>query len=167
MFGIKKALTISPDISSKSGLLDFKEATNSHSENDSKFIYYAKSEEFISQLEIYVKPNNYPNKKILIVIKSEEDFTELNSKIEQNLRTNSEFKNINGLKVENLYKIQNESKIILPTDGPIYEYLKSGDIIYCDITSDEFWIKTYFKITTYNYKKIIKLEYKFQKKNEI
>ena len=114
-------------------MLEFKEA-DSHSENDSKFIYYGKSEEFISQLEIYIKPNNFTNKKILIVIKSEEDFSVLKTKIKQNLKSISEFKNINGLKVENLYKIQNESKIILPNDGPIYEYLKSDDIIYYDIT---------------------------------
>ena len=166
MFGVKKTLTISGDRSSKSGMLDYKEASNSHSYDDSKFIYYAKTEEFISQLEIYVKPTNCQNKKVLIVIKSEEDFKDLIFQIEQNLKSISEFKNIAGLKVQNIYKIQNESKLILPTDGPIYEYLKSGDIIYCDVISDEFWIKTYFKIATYNYKKIIKLEYKFQKKTK-
>lgn len=166
MFGIKKVLTISNDKSSKSGLLEIKEVSNSHSGDDSKFIYYAKTEEFISQLEIYVKPSNYPNRKVLIVIKSEEDFGVLYSQIEESLKSISEFKNIKGLKVEKLYKLLDDNKIILPTDGPIYGYLKSGDIIYCDVTSDEFWITTYFKIRAYDYRKIIKLEYKFPKKTK-
>ena len=118
----------------------------------------------MSKLEIYIKPNNYPDKKVLIITKSEIDFKELYSQIKENLKSISEYKNVAGLKIENLYKEQNESRIYLPKDGKIGDYLKSGDIIYCDVTSDEFWIKTYFKIRTYEYKKIIKLEYKFQKK---
>ena len=161
MFGIKKALTISNDKSRSS--ID-KDSNNSYSGDDSKFIYYANTEQFISQLEIYIKPNNYPDKKILVIIKSEEDLKELNLKIKENLKSISEFKNIAGLKIENLYKVQNNNKITLPNKGVISQYLNSGDIIYCDIISDEYWIKIYFKIITYNYKKVVKLEYKFQKK---
>ena len=161
MFGIKKALTISNDKSRSS--ID-KDSNNSYSGDDSKFIYYANTEQFISQLEIYIKPNNYPDKKILVIIKSEEDLKELNLKIKENLKSISEFKNIAGLKIENLYKVQNNNKITLPNKGVISQYLNSGDIIYCDILSDEYWIKIYFKIITYNYKKVVKLEYKFQKK---
>ena len=165
MFGKKKSLKISNE-KSENNSMD-KDISNNYSGNDSKFIYYAKTEEFISQFEIYVKPNNYPNKKVLIVIKSEADFKELNSQIKESFKSISEFKNIAGLRIENLQKIQNESRINLPNHGAINEYLKSGDIIYCDIISDEFWIKTYFKITTYNYRKILKLEYKFHKKTKL
>ena len=162
MFGVKKTLTISND-KNKSDFTD-RDISISHSGEDSKFIYYAKKEKFMSKLEIYIKPNNYPDKKVLIITKSEIDFKELYSQIKENLKSISEYKNVAGLKIENLYKEQNESRIYLPKDGKIGDYLKSGDIIYCDVTSDEFWIKTYFKIRTYEYKKIIKLEYKFQKK---
>ena len=162
MFGVKKTLTISND-KNKSDFTD-RDISISHSGEDSKFIYYAKKEKFMSKLEIYIKPNNYPDKKVLIITKSEIDFKELYSQIKENLKSISEYKNVAGLKIENLYKEQNESRIYLPKDGKIGDYLKSGDIIYCDVTSDEFWIKTYFKMRTYEYKKIIKLEYKFQKK---
>lgn len=166
MFGIKKSLIASSE-KSKNDYSTDKDFSNSHSVDDSKFIYYANTEEFISKFEIYVKPNNYPNKKILIVIKTEVDFKELNSQIKESFKSISEFKNIAGLRIENLQKIQNESRINLPKNGCINEYLKSGDIIYCDIISDEFWIKTYFKITTYNYRKVVKLEYKFHKKTKL
>ena len=161
MFGKKKVITASLD-KNKSIWLD-KSTNKSHSIEDSKFIYYAKTDEFISKLEIYIKPNNYPDKKVLIIINNEADFSELNSQIKESFKLMSEFKNVAGLRIENLYKVQNESRIILPKSGCIIGYLKSGDIIYCDIISDEFWIKTYFKIITYNYRKIIKLEYKIQK----
>ena len=163
MFGLKKTLTIISNEKNKSTTSD-NNTSLSHSGDDSKFIYYAKTEQFISQLEIYVKPNNYPDKKVLIITKIGVDFEELNSQIKESFKETSDFKNVAGLKIENLYKVQNESRIILPKTGCISDYLKSGDIIYCDIVTDEFWIKTYFKITTYNYRKIIKLEYKFQKK---
>ena len=161
MFGIKKILAISNE---KSRSSIEKDSNNSYSGDDSKFIYYANTEEFISQLEIYIKPNNYPDKKILVIIKCEEDLKELNLKIRESLKSISEFKNISGLKIENLYKVQNGSKIFLPNKGIIKEYLNSGDIIYCDIVSDEYWIKIYFKIIAYNYKNVVKLEYKLQKR---
>lgn len=162
MFGKKKILTQSID--KNRSVSTEKEISNSYSGDDSKFIYYDKSDQFISQLEIYVKPNNYPDKKVLVIINNEADFNKLNEQIKESFKSISEFKNVAGLGVENLYKVQNESRMNLPKNGCINGYLKSGDIIYCDIISDEYWIKTYFKIISYKYRKIIKLEYKLQKK---
>ena len=59
MFGKKKVITASLD-KNKSIWLD-KSTNKSHSIEDSKFIYYAKTDEFISKLEIYIKPNKYIN----------------------------------------------------------------------------------------------------------
>lgn len=159
MFGIKKSFTVSNDISK---LTDNQNTSNSGA--NSKFIYYADSEEFISQLEIYIKPNNYPDKKVVIMTKSEADFKEFNSQIKESFKLLPDFKNVSGIRAENLYKILNEKKFFLPKTGCINEYLKSGDIIYCDIISDEFWVKAYFKIQSYKYKKFVKSEYKIQKK---
>ena len=94
----------------------------------------------ITQLEIYIKPTNYPDKKIVIMTKSQVDFKELNSQIKDAFKSISDFKNISGLRVENLFKVYNEKRTYLPKTGCISEYLKSGDIIYCDIISDEYWI---------------------------
>ena len=159
MFGIKKSFTVSND-SSKN--LDNQNISNSG--GNSKFFYYVDTEEFISQLEIYIKPNNYPGKKVVIMTKSEVDFKELNTQIKESFKLLPDFKNVSGIRAENLYKILNEKKMYLPKTGCINEYLKSGDIIYCDIISDEFWVKTYFKIQSYKYKKFVQSEYKIQKK---
>ena len=160
MFGIKKSFTTSDN---DSGLFD-KSLNDSQSGGNSKFIYYAKTEKFITQLEIYIKPTNYPDKKIVIMTKSQVDFKELNSQIKDAFKSISDFKNISGLRVENLFKVYNEKRTYLPKTGCISEYLKSGDIIYCDIISDEYWIKIYFNIIAYQYKKVVKLEYKLKKK---
>ena len=160
MFGIKKSLNVSDERYK----LDSTDNLNNSETDISKFIYYAKSEEFISQLEVYIKPNNYPDKKVLILTKGEVDFKEFYSQIKESLKSISDFKNISGLRIENLYKVQHENRINLPKEGNIGDYINSGDIIYCDIITDEFWIKTYFKIQAYHYKKIVKLEYKFHKK---
>ena len=162
MFGKKKALNVSAE-KNKGDSID-RDLSNTHSGIYSKFIYYAKTEEFISQLEIYIKPNNYPDKKFLIITKSEADFKELYFNIKENLKSISDFQNVAGLRIENLYKLQNQNRINLPKEGNISEYIKSGDIIYCDIITDEYWIKTYYKMQAYNYKKIIKLEFKIPKK---
>ena len=159
MFGIKKSFTVSNDSSKH---LDNQNTSNSG--GNSKFFYYADTDEFISQLEIYIKPNNYPGKKVVIVTKSEADFKELNAQIKESFKLLPDFKSVSGIRAENLYKILNEKKMYLPKTGCINEYLKSGDIIYCDIISDEFWVKTYFKIQSYKYKKFVKSEYKIQKK---
>ena len=159
MFGIKKSFTVSNDSSKH---LDNQNTSNSG--GNSQFFYYANTEEFISQLEIYIKPNNYPDKKVVIMTKSEVDFKELNIQIKESFKLLPDFKNVSGIKVENLYKILNEKKMYLPKTGCINEFLKSGDIIYCDITSDEFWVKAYFKIQSYKYKKFVQSEYKIQKK---
>ena len=156
----KKSFTTSDN---DSGLFD-KSLNDSQSGGNSKFIYYAKTEKFITQLEIYIKPTNYPDKKIVIMTKSQVDFKDLNSQIKDAFKSISDFKNISGLRVENLFKVYNEKRTYLPKTGCISEYLKSGDIIYCDIISDEYWIKIYFNILAYQYKKVVKLEYKLKKK---
>ena len=158
MFGIKKSFTASND-SSK----NIDNQNISYSGGNSKFLYYTDSEEFISQLEIYIKPINYPDKKVVIMAKSEVDFKKLNTQIKESFKLLPDFKNVSGIKVEKLYKIKKEKKVYLPKTGYINEYLESGDIIYCNIISDEFWVKTYFKIESYKYKKFVQTEYKIQK----
>ena len=159
MFGKKRALSGSINSSI------FSDSQNtSNSLGNSEFLYYTDSEEFLSQLEIYVKPTNYPDKKLVVMTKSEVDFKELNTQIIESFKLLQDFKNVSGIKAENLYKIKHGKKMYLPQNGCINEYLKSGDIIYCNIISDEFWVKTYFKIESYKYKKFVQSEYKIQSK---
>ena len=107
-----------------------------------KFIFYDKDKNFTSQLEVYIQLKNY-NKKILIIIGIESSFEELKETIINSLRSYPDFKNINKINPEGLYKIVNNSYSELPVEGKIKDYVNSGDILYCNLFTDEFWIKTY------------------------
>ena len=128
-----------------------------------KFIFYDKDKNFTSQLEVYIQLKNY-NKKILIIIGIESSFEELKETIINSLRSYPDFKNINKINPEGLYKIVNNSYSVLPVEGKIKDYVNSGDILYCNLFTDEFWIKTYFNIKSHDFKIMIKTEYKLKKK---
>ena len=76
------------------------------------YIYYNENPDedyFISQLEIYVKPNNYPDKQILVVVKKDITFEELYSQIQENFKSIQEFKTISNISITNFYKDFNTS----------------------------------------------------------
>jgi hypothetical protein len=128
-----------------------------------KFIFYDFKNKFTSKLEIYISITNY-NKKFLMVIDFDSSFEDLKLQITLNLKEHPEFKNIKKLSPEELYKISNSVKADLPLEGKVKDFINSGDIVFCFLNTDEFWIKTYYNIITYNFKKIIKMEYKLKKK---
>ena len=132
--------------------------------NSNKFIFYDDNKKFTSQMEIYIRLNNYKNKKNLVIIDSDSNMEELRNQIRECFENYPEFKNLNGLRAENIYKIANDSKVYLPKKGLVKENIVSGDILYCDLFSNEYWIKVIFNISTFEFKKIIKLDYKLKKK---
>jgi len=131
---------------------------------NAKFIFYDDQNKFTNQLEIYISLTNYNNKKHLIIISSDSTIEELNNQIIQSLGSLPEFKLINGIRIEDIHKISNDNKISLPEVGKVSDFVNSGDILYCNLITDEYWIKTYYNLQSYNIKKIIKLEYKLKKK---
>ena len=136
---------------------------NSYDQESTKFIFYNNNNKFSSQLEIYIQLKNY-NKKMLIIVDIDSSFEDLKGAITNNLKSYPEFKNINKINPEGLYKIVNNNYRALPTEGEIKDYVNSGDILYCNLFTDEFWITTYFNIKTHNFKIMIKTEYKLKKK---
>ena len=128
-----------------------------------KYIFYDKKK-FTDQMEIYISIKNYYKKKILIIISSDSSIEDLKNQIVQNLGSSPEYKKLSGLRVEEIYKSSNGNKIHLSQEGKITDFVKSGDILDCELATDEYWIKTYYNIQAFNFKKIIKLEYKLNKK---
>lgn len=131
---------------------------------NAKFIFYDDKKQFTNQMEIYIYLANYNNKKLLVIIGSDSSIEQLNNQITDSLQSFPEFKGINGVRAEDIYKISNNEQIYLPKEGKASEFINSGDILYCNLITDEYWIKTYFNIQTFNFKKMIKLEYKLKKK---
>ena len=135
----------------------------SKDQESTKFIFFNNKNKFTSQIEIYIQVKNY-NKKMLIIVDIESSFDELKEAITNNLKSYPEFKNINKISPEGLYKIVNNHYRTLPEEGQIKDFVNSGDILYCNLFTDEFWIKTYFNIKSHDFKVMVKTEYKLKKK---
>ena len=131
---------------------------------NAKFIFYDDQNKFTNQLEIYISLANFNNKKHLVIISSDSTIEELNNQVIQSLGSLPEFKNINGIRIEDIHKISNDNKISLPEVGKASDFVNSGDILYCNLITDEYWIKTYYNLQSIDFKKIIKLEYRLKKK---
>ena len=166
MFGIRRSnvsYNINPDAIKSSNIIENTENIN-YTENvqdqediykSTKFIFYDDKKKFTNQIEIYISLTNYNNKKLLVIIGNESSLEQLNNQIIESLESFPEFKNINGIRVEGIYKINSDNKIYLPQEGKVRDFLNSGDILYCNLITDEYWIKTYFNIQSFNFKKII------------
>ena len=168
MFGVRKSVNLSFDNENE---VPDQPVNNRPSGGGANYIYYNQSdvedEQFINQIEIYIKPNNYPEKKILVLVKSEVAFEQLYKQIEENFKSTPDFKTISNLKIRNFTMVFGDARIKLPLTGPINKYIKSGDLIYCDIISQEIWMTTYIKFEVLKYKnfrKTLRVEYKVQKK---
>ncbi len=57
------------------------------------------------------------------------------------------FSQLNGLKAVNMYK-QGQERNIVPSYSLIKDYFQNGDTIIFDLTTQEYWIKCKFIITT-------------------
>ena len=161
MFGIRHSnldVNTNFDFGSKKDDLNI-----TNDQESTKFIFFSNKNKFTSRIEIYIQVKNY-NKKILIIVDIESSFTELKETITNNLKSYPEFKNINKITPEGLYKIVNNNYRELPEEGQIKDYVNSGDILYCNLFTDEFWIKTYFNIKSHDFKVMVKTEYKLKKK---
>ena len=162
MFGKKRALIDmdkNNDISTKT--LDINDANEPDNMN---FICYDDKNKFSVKMDIYILLKNYKY-KFLITIDVDSTFEDLKEKIKEHLKKSPEFNNINKLNLANMYKKdKNNEKKMLPNEGQVKNFINSGDMIYCNLVTDEFWIKTYYNIQSLNFKKIIKTEYKLKKK---
>ena len=165
MFGKKKALNqpLNPSSNNTSERTSQSDNNSNKINDDEQYTYYNESKEknhFISKKEIYAIPNNYTNIEEMVTVEQGETFEKLYSDIKKKFQKNLEFEKISNLKVTNFSK----NGLKLPLTGQINQYLKSRDIILCDILSEEFWMKTKYLFKAKKFKKIIKLEYKIAKR---
>ena len=130
---------------------------------NSQFIFYNDEKKLSRRLEFYVIINNHNENKNLILVDSDSTIDYLCVKIVEYFEIFPEFKNLSGLKAQNLTKKINNTNKQLPNEGIVENYIKNGDIIYCDLISYETWISTIFKIQCFYFNKNVKTEYKFNK----
>lgn len=144
MFGIKKTIT--------DNLLqddeDVDDFTSKKNDKDAKFIFYNDDKKFSKQIELYAVLNNSESTKVLVVIDNTASMDFLSIKITESFDQFAEFANLEGLKAINLTKKgEKQADILLPTTGTIKDCITNGDIIYCDLITNEYWVKATITIS--------------------
>lgn len=115
------------------------------------------------KFEIQAILNNNNSYKVLVIVKGKDTTIEyLCVKIAEQMEKFQEFENLEGLKAVNLSKRTEKGIIKIPINGDINEYIKDGDIIYCDLNTEEYWVKTTIKMNSVNSNLLINLDIKFR-----
>ena len=118
--------------------------TTLKSKDSDNFIFYGENSKFAKQIEIYAqlkdpKEKFQKDKLITIVVDSTSSIEYLSMKICENFSQFPEYQNLEGLRAINLTKLNDENN--LPTEGKVEDFLRSGDIVYLDLISNDIWIK--------------------------
>lgn len=76
-----------------------------------------------------------------------------------------EFANLEGSKACNLRKYTDKGLAKIPNSGELKDFINDGDLLYCDLTTNQYWVKTIIKLNS-NYRKLtISLDIKFRVEN--
>ena len=133
----------------------------------SKFIFYSENEkEFSHQIELVINLSNFQNKRILIIVNEKNSIKNLKKKIISEFLNFPEFKNISNMKITNLkkkFEKENSIKIFDEKfdEEQIQNFFANGEILFCDLITDEMWLKINFKLISYDFNKNIKIDFKF------
>jgi len=115
------------------------------------------------KIEIQAILNNNNSYKVLVILNGKDTTIEyLCVKIAEQMEKYQEFENLEGLKAGNLSKKTEKGIIKIPISGDINEYINDGDIIYCDLNTEEYWVKTIIKLKSVNSILLINLDIKFR-----
>jgi len=126
-----------------------------------KFYDYDKPQDKI-ELQAYLNCNNAY--KVIVILNSGKETTieYLCIKIAEQMENFQEFENLEGLKAVNLSKKTEKGIVKLPISGEIDNFINDGDIVYCDLNTDEYWVKTTIKMNSGSSLLLINLDIKFR-----
>lgn len=144
MFGIKTNIT-------ENLIKDDDDLSINHSkknEKDAKFIFYNDDKKFSKQIEIFAVLNSSETSKVLVVADNTASMDFLSIKIAESFDQFPEYHNLTGLKAINLTKKSDkQNDILLPTTGALKDCVINGDVIYCDLITNEYWVKVTITIS--------------------
>jgi hypothetical protein len=146
-----------------SGKIKLKEKLlDSNQDNDDQFIFYNTEKKFQQQIEIQAILNSNNSYKVLVIIDQKSPIDYLCMKIAEQMEKFPEYTNLEGLKATNLTKKGEKGILKIPSSGDIREHLNDGDIIYCDLTTRECWVKTTIRMNSLYSRLTINLDLKFK-----
>ena len=120
---------------------------NTQGDNDNNYIFYDSERIYSEQLVFNATLNQNNNYKVLVFSDKKASFDFLCVKIAECFEKFENFSNLEGLKAINLYKKNDKGEIIkFPQIGNIGAYISKGDNIFCDLSSEDYWIKARINI---------------------
>jgi len=115
------------------------------------------------KIEIQAILNNDNSYKVLVILNGNNTTIQyLCVKIAEQFEKYQEFENLEGLKAGNLTKKTDKGIVRIPLTGEINECINDGDIIYCDLDTEEYWVKSTIKMSSTNFNLWINLDIKFR-----
>lgn len=127
-----------------------------------EYIFINPQKKLAQQIEIQVILNANNNNKVIIIIDKKSTIDYLCVKIAEDLEKFQEYASLEGSKAVNLRKWSDKGMIKIPNTGEIKDYINDGDLIYCDLYTNQYWVKTIIKLNSFNLKLTITLDIKFR-----
>lgn len=133
-------------------------------ESDEQFIFYDyhKEKKFQQQIEIQAVLNSNNSFKVMVIIDKKSTLDYLCIKIGEQMEKFEDFANLEGLKATNITKKIEKGLVKIPSSGDIKDHIMDGDVLSCDLTTHEYWVKTNIKIFSNYSKMMINLDLKFR-----
>lgn len=115
------------------------------------------------RIEIEAILNSNNSYKVLVIINEKNSTIDyLSLKIAEEMQKYHTFENLEGLKAINLSKKTEKGFFELPISSEISEYITNGDLIFCDLITEEYWIKAKIKLNSLYTNLLINLDIKFR-----
>ena len=140
MFGLKKETKEFEEV---------KEEEQIDKDTNTKFIFYGSNKKFQQKMEFYTILNSDQSKKILTIVECDTKIDFLPLKLAELFENYDEYKNLDGLRAVNLIKKDEKlNDVLISMKGTVSEHINSGDFIYCDLITNEYWVKCIIKLKT-------------------
>lgn len=140
MFGLKKEAIEFEEV---------KEEEQIDKDTNTKFIFYGSNQKYQQKMEFYTILNSDQSKKILTIVECDTKIDFLSIKLAELFENYDEYKNLDGLRAVNLSKKDEKlNDVLISMKGTVSEHISSGDFIYCDLITNEYWVKCIINLKT-------------------
>lgn len=130
--------------------------------SEDEFIFYNVSQEkkLHQLIEIQVILESDNSHKVMVIIDKKSTVQYLCMKIAEKMEKFHQFANLEGLKAINLTKRTEKGTVKIPNSGEIKDFIVCDDVIYCDLSTQEYWVKTVIKLHSNSSRLIITMDIK-------
>ena len=151
----------SQNLSSLINETSLERSTENEFDSNPNYIYY-NNKEFIKQIEVYVK---HEEQKYLVVTDAQCQMEEFIMQTERVFLSKPKYFKLKNLQITKLSKQISSKKFEeIPIKDKVQDHLKTGDVIVCDLSTEEFWSIVEYEIKSKVMKGIFQTEFKLNKK---